>query len=674
MTQITYSGGLIVFQDTATGLSKQIGQNRLWVKFSEKGDTINFLQVDIPTDGYDGTPFWTCRASELTINGETYTIEELKNGEGLDGMFSSMSFNIEIVDELPEVGDPSTIYLIYDDETGSYTEYLWLAQEQVWEQLGSVAEVDLGNYYNKSQVDQLLAAKANTSSLSTVATSGSYNDLSDKPVIPTVPTNVSAFTNDAGYLTEHQSLANYYNKSQTDNLLNGKVSTGTLATVATSGSYNDLTNKPDLSTKQDVLVSGVNIKTINSQSLLGEGNINIEGGGGGTQVQSNWNETDTTSMAYIQNKPTNVSAFTNDAGYLTSHQSLADVFADVAYDSATKRINFYGKGDTQHTTALAYVDASDFVKDGMVEDVRIENGNLVIDFNTDSGITDISIPLTDIFDPSNYYTKSEVDTALAGKASTSSLSTVATTGSYNDLTNKPTIPAAQVNSDWNASSGVAQILNKPTIPDFDYYSEETTQNGKKGKIDTFENNVGAKVEVYGGDSTGSVNLNVQGESGTESSVNLSTGFFTADVKSGSFNTGNISLNPGFMYISFETNDYDSNGFRFGFDENGNMVIANSDGDDRVAMVSELSDYATTSAMNTALSGKQDTLVSGTNIKTINNQSILGSGNITIEGGSQITVDSALSSTSTNPVENRAIYAVVGDIEQALAILNGTTNA
>lgn len=37
-------------------------------------------------------------------------------------------------------------------------------------------------------------------------------------------------------------------------------------------------------------------------------------------------------------------------------------------------------------------------------------------------------------------------------------------GNYNDLTNKPTIPAAQVNSDWNANSGVAQILNKPTIP------------------------------------------------------------------------------------------------------------------------------------------------------------------------------------------------------------------
>ena len=37
-------------------------------------------------------------------------------------------------------------------------------------------------------------------------------------------------------------------------------------------------------------------------------------------------------------------------------------------------------------------------------------------------------------------------------------------GDYNTLTNKPTIPPAQVNSDWNASSGVAVILNKPVVP------------------------------------------------------------------------------------------------------------------------------------------------------------------------------------------------------------------
>lgn len=36
--------------------------------------------------------------------------------------------------------------------------------------------------------------------ISKVALSGSYNDLTNTPTIPTVPTNVSAFTNDAGYI------------------------------------------------------------------------------------------------------------------------------------------------------------------------------------------------------------------------------------------------------------------------------------------------------------------------------------------------------------------------------------------------------------------------------------------------------------------------------------------
>ena len=38
-----------------------------------------------------------------------------------------------------------------------------------------------------------------------------------------------------------------------------------------------LANLDDLTTKQDTLVSGTNIKTINNQSLLGSGNINIQG-------------------------------------------------------------------------------------------------------------------------------------------------------------------------------------------------------------------------------------------------------------------------------------------------------------------------------------------------------------------------------------------------------------
>lgn len=43
------------------------------------------------------------------------------------------------------------------------------------------------------------------------------------------------------------------------------------------------------------------------------------------------------------------------------------------------------------------------------------------------------------------------------------LATVATTGAYGDLSGRPTIPAAQVNADWTAVSGVAKVLNKPTL-------------------------------------------------------------------------------------------------------------------------------------------------------------------------------------------------------------------
>ncbi len=70
------------------------------------------------------------------------------------------------------------------------------------------------------------------------------------------------------------------------------------------------------------------------------------------------------------------------------------------------------------------------------------------------------IKLTDNFQIQSDWSANSGVAAILNKPS---LATVATSGNYNDLSNKPTIPAAQVNSDWNANSGVAQILNKPTL-------------------------------------------------------------------------------------------------------------------------------------------------------------------------------------------------------------------
>jgi hypothetical protein len=62
---------------------------------------------------------------------------------------------------------------------------------------------------------------------------------------------------------------------------------------------------------------------------------------------------------------------------------------------------------------------------------------------------------------------------------------------------------------------------------------------------------------------------------------------------------------------------------------------------------DLSSYATTSALTTGLSAKQDTLVSGTTIKTINGTSLLGSGNLTIVGGGGGTGNVTGPATSTD---------------------------
>lgn len=84
-------------------------------------------------------------------------------------------------------------------------------------------------------------------------------------------------------------------------------------------------------------------------------------------------------------------------------------FDEVVYDSSAKTITFYAEGNVK-----GEIDTKDFVKDGMIDNVEIKNGNLVITFNTDSGKEEIDIPLTDIFNPDNYYDKNAIDGIVSG--------------------------------------------------------------------------------------------------------------------------------------------------------------------------------------------------------------------------------------------------------------------
>jgi len=81
-----------------------------------------------------------------------------------------------------------------------------------------------------------------------------------------------------------------------------------------------------------------------------------------------------------------------------------------AYDSQTKRILL-----THDNVVVSSIDATAFIKDGMVSGVAVENGYIVITFNTDAGKEDIRIPVSEVFDASLYYTKTESEARFAGK-------------------------------------------------------------------------------------------------------------------------------------------------------------------------------------------------------------------------------------------------------------------
>ena len=78
-------------------------------------------------------------------------------------------------------------------------------------------------------------------------------------------------------------LSNYYTKSETSGATEISTALESKADTATTYTKTETDNAitAATSTKQDTLVSGTNIKTINGETLLGEGNITIEGGSGG---------------------------------------------------------------------------------------------------------------------------------------------------------------------------------------------------------------------------------------------------------------------------------------------------------------------------------------------------------------------------------------------------------
>lgn len=104
-----------------------------------------------------------------------------------------------------------------------------------------------------SGLQTALDAKVDADDLAKVATSGSYNDLLNKPTIPVVDSALSSGSTNA---IQNKAVYNaLQGKSNTGHKHNASEISG-LAKVATSGSYNDLSNKPSIPVVDATLSSG----------------------------------------------------------------------------------------------------------------------------------------------------------------------------------------------------------------------------------------------------------------------------------------------------------------------------------------------------------------------------------------------------------------------------------
>lgn len=79
---------------------------------------------------------------------------------------------------------------------------------------------------------------------------------------------------------------------------------------------------------------------------------------------------------------------------LTANATKLKANLGLQYDSEAKQIKLTGKSNA----VIATIDATDFIKDGMVQSVELEGNNLVITFNTDAGAEPISVDLSKFLD------------------------------------------------------------------------------------------------------------------------------------------------------------------------------------------------------------------------------------------------------------------------------------
>lgn len=532
--------------------------------------------------------------------------------------------------------------------------------------------------------------------LATVATSGNYNDLSNKPSIPTITDTYDGTSSNgmsgkavksaidaldgtiSGSPGAGKTLTAF---SQTD----GKVSATfgnisitksqvsdfpTLATVATSGDYDDLIDKPTLSAvatsgDYDDLINKPTIPTVNDATLTIQKN--------GTTVNTFTANASSNVTANIT-VPTNNNELTNGAGYITSPNIPYCTCATAAGTAA------------KTTTIVSGTFTSDDLVTGAQVLVKFTNSNTVANPTLKIGSTTAK--------SIKRYGTTAPSTSAASSWNANSVIMFTYDGTYWQMTDyNNTTYSSMTTAEYEAGTGTtARTITPARLKDaIQHWDAVKSVNGKTGAVTLTASDVGALpdtttyVSSFNG-STGAVTYTAP-----VTSVNSKTGAVTltaSDVgalpdsttipsklsdltndliydlgtvtpNDGVFSVSNDDVtaitalwNDGFCALKLSVNSKDYyaykeriityNGLNFmGFVAveadiaalavltGKTLVGINANGIGMFAVIPDMTAEDVHVEVSSGLAGKQDTLVSGTNIKTINSQSILGSGDLSI---------------------------------------------
>ena len=608
----------------------------------------DILDGEDGTDGENGIGLqYDWSGTSLGVKREDEALFTYVNLEGKKG--DPGAINLLIVNELPLVGSEDTLYFVPKtdtEESDMYDEYVWINND--WELVGTKQiTVDLSDYYTKQEVNNL------------------------------IPTQLSELSEDSTHRVVTDVEKSTWNGKQnaitSSNKLSASLISG-LATVATSGSYNDLSNKPTIPTKLSQLsddsthrlVSDTEKTTWNSKydkpssgipkTDLASG-VQTSLGKADTALQSISSNNVTTALGYTPYNSTNPNGYTSNTGtitgvkmngttiassgvanlgtVITEHQDISGKQDKIV---AGTNISIASDGKTISATDTTYSNATTTTAGLMSSDDKTKLNGI------ETGATKNL----------NYYGTCATSAATQAKVvvcdgfvleNGATISVLFTNAQTYDGT-----PTLNVNS-----TGAKNVHFKQGIKAIRYI-------WSAGEIIDFTYN-GTYWVMHRSALASTVYYGLAKYSDSLTSISSALGATSKAINTAMANI--ISGAP--IYTASSTYAV---GDRVRYSNNVWECITAI----TTAEVWTDAHWKTVAPLQEQIDDKQDHLVSGTNIKTINNQSILGSGNITIEGGGSGTVDAAMSDSSTNAVQNRVIKSyvddIVGDIGTILDSING----